>query len=135
MIVSELAQSLGITADTVRFYTREGFLKPARNTLNGYKEYSSQDKSRLRFILSARNLGFTVEDIRQILGEADQGKTACPLVRQVINERLQQMEQRLNDAQRLRDRMLAAVKEWDKKPDHAPTGHMICHLIEEFATD
>jgi len=96
MIVSELAQFLGITADTVRFYTREGFLAPARNKVNGYKEYSNQDKSRLRFILSARNLGFTVEDIRQILGKADQGKTACPLVRQVISERLQQMEQLRN---------------------------------------
>jgi DNA-binding transcriptional MerR regulator len=61
MTVSELAEVLLITPDTVRYYTRVGFLSPAKNSSNGYKDYGESDQHRLRFILSARQLGFSVK--------------------------------------------------------------------------
>ena len=78
MKVREIASALATTPDTVRYYTRLQLITPAKSD-NGYKFYSTKDASRLRFILSARHLGFSVEDIKQILREADNGKTACPL--------------------------------------------------------
>jgi MerR family transcriptional regulator, Zn(II)-responsive regulator of zntA len=133
MRVSQLANSLNVTADTVRFYTRESFLQPIKSTDNGYKEYTEKDRSRLRFILSARQLGFSVNDIRQILAEADQGEAACPIVRRLIEVRLDEMERRFQDRAVLRHRMQSAVAEWNDKLDCAPTGKMICHLIENFS--
>jgi MerR family Zn(II)-responsive transcriptional regulator of zntA len=47
---------LGVTPDTVRYYTRAGLLEPVRNPTNSYKEYGKQDRQRLGFILSARLL-------------------------------------------------------------------------------
>lgn len=132
MQVSQLAKRLGITPDTVRFYTREGFLKPKKNRKNGYKEYGEKDMDRLRFIVSARQLGFTVGDIEEIIAVADTGKTPCPLVRQLIGQRLGETEQRFEETSKLRKRMSAAINEWSVKPDRAPTGKMICHLIENF---
>lgn len=133
MRVIELAKELGVTGDTVRFYTRIGFLKPEKNPANGYKVYSSGDRRLLQFILSARQLGFSVDDIGMILDTADQGRSPCPLARQLIQRRLQENEKSFQDSARLRRRMLAAIKEWNKKPDRAPTGNMICHLIEDFS--
>lgn len=133
MKVNELASALEVTADTVRFYTREGFLKPKKNKKNGYKEYDDNDLNRLRFIVCARQIGFNVSDIRDILDVADQGKTPCPLVRSLIAERLQQNEQRYKEAEKLRKTMSKALIEWNNKPNRAPTGHMICHLIENFS--
>ena len=66
MKVSELAKSLETTPDTVRYYTRLGILKPNKSA-NGYNYYPPQQISRLKFILSARHLGFSVDDIKQIL--------------------------------------------------------------------
>ena len=132
MRVNQVAKELGITVDTVRYYTREGLLQPQTNRKNGYKEYTEKERRRLRFIVSARQLGFSVKDISQIIAMADTGKAACPLVRRLIEQRLQETEQRFQDIGLLRQRMLAASKEWSKKPDRAPTGTMICHLIEEF---
>lgn len=131
MKVSELAHILQVTPDTVRFYTRAGFLKPSKSIVNGYKAYSLQDKERLRFIISARQLGFSVNDIREILSEADDGKTACPMVRDIIERRLAETEQQFQQTLALRNKMRAAINNWQQKPDKMPTSNMVCHLIEE----
>ena len=135
MRVTQVAKELGVSADTVRYYTRIGFLVPEKHQVNGYKEYNQENLQRLRFILSARQLGFSVDDIGQIIGEAEKGRTPCPLVRRLIDQRLHEMEKRFIETARLRKRMLAAVDDWSTKPDKAPTGQMICHLIEGFMQD
>lgn len=132
MRVNELAAELHTTPDTVRYYTRIGLLQPQRNRGNGYKSFSDADKTRLNFILSARSLGFTVEDVRQILDVADTGNTPCTLVRRLIENRLGEIEKRYQAMKALRNRMKAAVRDWNRKPDEKPTGDSICHLIEEF---
>ncbi|MBK8972510.1 MAG: MerR family DNA-binding protein [Hahellaceae bacterium] len=135
MKVLEVAKRLGVTAETVRFYTRIKILQPAVKKDNGYKDYTEKDVSRLRFVLNARQLGFSVEDITEILAHADKNQSACPTVRRLIEARLKETEQRFIETQKLRDRMQRAVNQWSKKPDKGPTGDMICHLIEEFIQD
>lgn len=123
---------MSVTAETVRYYTRIGLLSPDRHPTNDYKIYGQEQQTRLRFVIAARSLGFSLEDIRQILDVADSGKTPCPVVRELIEVRLQEVEQRFQHMAHLRDRMHAAVADWRSKPDKAPTGQMICHLIEGF---
>ena len=132
MLVKQIAQALSVSAETVRYYTRIGYLSPARNSNNGYKEYGQKDVDRLRFILSARQLGFSVEDIGLFLSEAGKGKSICPRVRKLVAHRLNETEERFKETQVLRKRMKKAILEWDKKPNKAPTGNMVCHLIEDF---
>lgn len=131
MRVSKLAVQLGITPDTVRYYTRVGFLSPSKNSQNGYKEYGESDLKRLSFILSARQLGFSVDDIGEILDKASKGDAACPLVRDILETRLKETEKKFRQTLALRERMQSALEDWKSKPDKAPSGHMICHLIEE----
>lgn len=135
MQVQEVAMDLGVSPDTVRYYTRVGLLEPARDPANGYKNFDKQDCHRLRFILSARHLGFSVADIRQILSHADQGESPCGLVRKLIEDRLDEVNRRFDDIARLKQRMEAAVTTWSGEPDQAPSGEMICHLIESFTDD
>ena len=131
MKVAELAKSLGTTADTVRYYTRLGLLKPAKS-VNGYKLYSNKEVSRLKFILSARNLGFSVADIKEIINESEDGKSACPLVRSLIKERLEETEKQFQAMLALRGKMSSALSQWEEMEDKAPTANMVCHLIENF---
>lgn len=135
MQVHEVARDLGVTPDTVRYYTRAGLLEPAKNPLNRYKEYGKRDRRRLRFILSARHLGFSISDIGQILEHADKGESPCQLVRQLIEDRLGEVNKRFDDMAMLKKRMEVAVKTWSTEPDYAPTGDMICYLIESFAEE
>lgn len=131
MKVSELAKELSTSPDTVRYYTRLGLLQPTKSH-NGYKFYPPVEVSRLKFILSARQLGFSVADIKQILNEADHGKTACPLVRTLIKERLEEIEKQFQAMLLLRKNMTSALEQWEAMTDKAPTPHMVCHLIDSF---
>jgi len=131
MKVSELAKALNTTVDTVRFYTREGCLSPLKSS-NGYKSYSPRDEARLRFILCARRLGFSVSDIQEILKESDAGHSACPKVRELIRQRMAETEAEFQAVLRLRRTMGEAITQWAKQDDMAPTSDMICHLIENF---
>jgi len=133
MLVSELAKKLSITPDTVRFYTRVNLLQPSIDSANGYKRYDNDDLHRLKFILAARNLGFSVEDIRQILDRTDHHHSACGLVRDLINRRLQETEQSFRDMVALRERMIAAASAWNQMEDQPPSNESICHLIETFS--
>ncbi len=132
MRVNQIAEQLSISPDSIRYYTRIGLLRPKKNLTNGYREYGEKDVLRLKFILGARNLGFTIKDIEHILGVADQGKTPCPIVRGLIQQRLSETEELFRQMTTLRDRMQKAVGHWSSIPDKDPTGDMICHLIEKF---
>ena len=78
----------------MRYYTRNGLLDPKKSIENGYKFYSSNEQNRLRFILSARDLGFSVDDIKQIFHKAVEGASPCLIVRRLIENRLHETEQR-----------------------------------------
>ncbi|MBY6209889.1 MULTISPECIES: MerR family transcriptional regulator [Halomonas] len=135
MKVSELATSVGVTSETVRHYTREGLLSPSKDPANGYHRYSEQDRERLSFIQRARTLGFSLADIRQILVHADQGDSPCPLVRDLLAERLPKIRQRIAELEALAQRMEDAMTSWQDMPDGMPNGHSLCRLIESVPAD
>ncbi|NGO89034.1 MAG: MerR family DNA-binding protein [Halomonas sp.] len=132
MKVGELAKRGGVTAETVRHYTREGLLTPSRHPDNGYQLYTAGDLERLHFIQRARKLGFSVAEIRDILAHADQGDSPCPLVRDLLAHRLPQIRARIAELEALAHRMEQALESWQTMPDGTPDGHSLCRLIESF---
>lgn len=131
MLVKQLAKTMSVTPDTVRYYTRIKLLTPISSDSNGYHQYSVADQKRLRFILSARQLGFSVKDIQDIIHESEQGNCPCPLTRELIAQRLVETEVLFQETLRLRNRMKSALKQWDSAPDGA-SGDQVCSLIETF---
>jgi len=132
MKVSELARQAGVTAETVRHYTREGLLHPQRHPDNGYQLFGQHDLERLRFIQRARTLGFSVVEIRDILDHADHGDSPCPMVRDLLASRLPQIRERIRALESLASRMEQALAAWQEMPDATPDGHSLCRLIESF---
>ncbi len=132
MRVGELARTARVNPDTVRFYTREGLLQPDRNPSNNYQEYSSNDLQKLRFARKARQLGFSLPEIKSILRQADDQHSPCPMVRRVFGHRLNGVEAQLQELTGLRDRMKSALDTWQSMPDGTPDGHTICRLIEHW---
>ncbi|MDC8802710.1 MerR family transcriptional regulator [Halomonas pacifica] len=99
MRVTELARAGGVTAETVRHYTREGLLRPQRDPRNGYQLYDEEALGRLRLIDCLRSLGVGLPDIKKILTWADQGSpllsdTYAPLVEQrpYIRSRIHELQ-------------------------------------------
>ena len=135
MTVSELARRAGVTADTVRHYTRSGLLVPIRDESNGYNCYSSGDLARLLFIRKARRLGFSLGDVRDILRESSHGHSPCPQVRKIMEQRLQETRRGLQDLEKLQARMEHTAALWANMPDGMPDGEVVCQLIEAIAME
>jgi DNA-binding transcriptional MerR regulator len=130
--VTEIARRFNVSADTIRHYTKLGLLSPERDTNNGYRRYGVQQERRLRFLLSAKRLGFNLKDVREILDMTMSGDTPCPLVRKLIDNRLEAVQEEMRDAHKLMARMESATSGWRDLPDRAPSGESICHLIETW---
>ena len=131
--VTDIVKRFNVSADTIRHYTKLGLLSPDRDPVNSYRLYRLEDESHLRFILSAKKLGFRLKEIKQILQLAANGDTPCPLVRELIEQRIQNIRQEILDAQRLMIEMEKAVDQWQSLSDRAPLGVSICHLIDVWS--
>ena len=82
--VGELAEAVGATSDTIRYYERAGLLPPPRRTPAGYRTYDVLAVDRLRFIQGAQRLGLRLADIRDLLSVRDTG--SCALLTQSGHE-------------------------------------------------
>ncbi|WP_372980704.1 MerR family DNA-binding protein [Marinobacter sediminum] len=132
MKVKDIADAAAVNPDTVRFYTREGLLNPSRNPDNNYQQFDADDLRRLRFARKARQLGFSLPEIRAILDQAEDHHSPCPMVREVFEQRLAEVEREIGELQALRQRMTSALSAWQDMPDGTPDGHTICRLIEHW---
>ncbi len=130
LTVTELANESGTTAHAVRYYTRLGLLRPERNPDNGYRLYQYTEVQWLRFVRQAKQLGYTLSEIREIMHDSDQGKSPCPRVREILKRRIEENREQLDSLMDLQKRMEQALIKWDTMPDGVPDGHSVCHLIE-----
>ena len=130
---SVLAKRANVPLFTVRYYTRIGLLKPSRDMRNGYKIYKQTDKDRLNFISAAKDLGFTLAEIEEILDHAVHGDSPCPMVREVVERRVKENQEKIRELKRLQIRLESALTMWKTMKNSEPDGHSVCRLIESFA--
>ena len=133
MKTTELARAAGVTAETVRHYVRVGLLAPARDPHNGYRVFDADDLQRLRFARAARSLGFSVEDVLEILAQSETGEAPCPMVRERARARFDELRARIAELEAQRARMERVLALWDALPDGVPDGRSVCPLIERAA--
>lgn len=133
MTAAALAKRTNVPLFTVRYYTRIGLLRPSRNLRNGYKIYKQSDKDRLKFISAAKDLGFTLNEIEEILNHAAHDASPCPMVRKIVEKRVKENKEKIRELKRLQGRLESAVKLWRTMKNSEPDGHSVCRLIESFA--
>lgn len=133
MTAAILARKTDTPIFTVRYYTRIGLIKPSRDLSNGYKLYKQSDKDRIKFINSAKNLGFTLSEIEDILNHAANHNSPCPMVREIVEKRIEENKKKIREMQKLQKRLEKAAEEWKTMKNSEPDGHSVCRLIESFA--
>ena len=110
MRVTELARAGGVTAETVRHYTREGLLRPQRDPRNGYQLYDEEALGRLRLIDCLRSLGVGLPEIKQILTWADQDSPPVVDRHTPLAEQGRYIRSRIHELQ--------AIARWLESIDH-----------------
>ena len=132
MTVRDVAMQAGVAPEVVRYYSRIGMIKSKRNQDNGYRLFDKKIVTEISFIRKAQNLGFTLKEIKQILSHSSSGTSPCPMVRNIIEEHIEENRIRLDELQSMQTRMEAALKQWKNLPDGTPNGDSVCVLIESF---
>ncbi|MGK7896955.1 MAG: heavy metal-responsive transcriptional regulator [Xenococcus sp. (in: cyanobacteria)] len=90
--IGQLAKQTGISVGTLRYYSDLGVLHPVQRGDNGYRYYSLDASQQVEFIKKAQVLGFTLEEIKQILDIRDRGEKPCSLVQSLLDQKIEQLE-------------------------------------------
>lgn len=103
MTVSELAGTVGATADTVRYYERIGLMPEPERTSSGYRQYYEPAVQRLKFIKRAQRFGLRLEEIGELLDVRDRGLCPCGHARTLLHQRIEELEDQIDSLTVLRD--------------------------------
>jgi Cu(I)-responsive transcriptional regulator len=109
MNIGELARAADTKAETIRYYERIGLFAAPPRTAGNYRDYATAHVSRLTFIRRARDLGFSIEQIRTLLDMADQKEQSCEAVDIVAREHLADVKRKLADLSALRRELEAMI--------------------------
>ena len=100
--IGHLARITGTKVETVRYYERIGLLPAPARTAGNYRAYGPDHLNRPSFVRRARDLGFSIEQVRELLGLADDRDRSCEAVDAISREHLRQVERKIADLVALR---------------------------------
>jgi len=102
LTIGKVACSAGLAIDTVRYYEREGLLEKPARTASGYRHYTPEAVARLRFIRQAKELGFTLAEIRELLTLKVAPGKSCADVKARTEAKIADVEQRIAQLDRMK---------------------------------
>lgn len=110
MLIKDLARLTATGADTIRYYERIRVLPAPARTAAGHRRYDHADAQRLLFVRRARELGFALEEVRELLSLAQGGLDCCGRTKEMALRNLSQVREKISRLQKL-ERALAKVTE------------------------
>ena len=127
--IGRLAKQAGVGIDTVRFYERRGLLPSPQRTASGYRLYEEDSINRIRFVRRAKELGFTLDEIENLLQLQDQGGRKAD-VKAITHRKLEQINAKIADLERMRGVLEILEAECNGKGSVSS-----CPIIEAIAED
>ncbi|WP_445766575.1 Hg(II)-responsive transcriptional regulator [Rheinheimera sp.] len=117
--INKVAKTLGINVETVRFYERKGLIQQPTKPFTGYRHYPDDTLNRIRFIKRAQELGFTLDEIANLLSLNDR---PCDQVQELAKHKLSAVKEKMADLQRLEHALMAFVTQCQSNDDvsHCP---------------
>lgn len=134
LTIGAVAKRVGVAIDTIRFYEREGLLPEPPRRASGYRSYDESAIAQLRFIRRAKDLGFMLEEIRELLALSHDRKKGVGAVKKRAADRLVALDMRIAELQRVRDGLAQLVGSCPGHgaPEHCP---ILRALTEEGLKD
>ena len=129
MQTRELADRAGVNSETLRYYERRGLLSQPPRTPGGYRNYPASTVDLLMFIKRAQELGFTLDQVDELLHLDTGGPDSCDAARGLAEQRRADLERRITDLQRMYDSLTALVDTCD-----LPKADRSCALLDALTT-
>lgn len=126
-----VARRTGASVPTVRYYEDIGLLPPAARTEAGQRSYDESSVRRLVFIRRCRDFGFSIEQVRELVGLVDEPNRPCAEVRDIAAAHLAQVQQKLDELKALEASLSAFVCSCDNACSGGPA--VDCTILEDLA--
>lgn len=107
--IGSLAGLSGFSPATIRFYEKQGLIEVAPRSLSGFRQYSGNEIRRLKFIRRAKQLGFTLSEIKELLGGEEPGKSWRQARRQIIHK-LKEVKRKRNQLEKIMQTLMTLLK-------------------------
>lgn len=119
MNIGEAAKASGVTAKMIRHYESIGLIKPGKRTDAGYRIYGENDLHTLRFIKRARTLGFSLEQIRELLSLWQDANRASADVKAIAQQHVSELDKRIEELREMRNALvhLSHACAGDQRPE------------------
>jgi len=128
ILIGALARRTGCNIETIRYYERIGLIPKARRR-GRYRHYEAEDIGRLNFVRRARELGFTLQEVRALLGLAAGGKRSCDQARTLATSHLTDVRARIADLKRMERALAGAVRACNRGTAAS------CPIIDTLSSD
>jgi len=115
LLIGELAESAGVSTDTVRHYERNGVIPKPRRAANGYRLYRSGALEQIVLVRRAIAVGFTLKELAEIFAERDKGNPPCRKVRAIAARKLADLENHLREVKILHAELGNTIADWDEQ--------------------
>ena len=134
MQIKELARRTGAAESAVRYYESIGLLPEPARLPNGYRNYEDEDVERLQFVVGARRLDFTLDDIAEILALRDRQEAPCRVVLDLLQEKADEVHRRVAELKKLEAELRLLHAEGLTFPtDDVEGKNCVCHLVKQQA--
>lgn len=131
--IGALAKQTGLTVDAIRFYEKQGLLKRAPRSEGGFRLFGPADLRNVKFIRKAQELGFSLQDIRELLLLQDERVEACAHVRELLEQKLTSVRRKIDELQKLETSLKGALGKCNRKLKRLGTVHEeCCPVLEEL---
>ena len=110
MRIREVATAIDCNLETVRFYEKAGLIPAPHRSANGYRDYSTADVDRLRFIVRARGLGFGLDEVRSLLRLTGATRMSCRQVDELTRTHLQSVVEKIERLESLRAELQRLIR-------------------------
>ncbi len=109
LTIGQLAKHAGVGVETVRFYERKALLDGPPRTASGYRQYSQDVVRRIRFIRLAKELGFSLKEVAELLSLRVDPETTCAEVKAQAEDKITDIDAKLQDLQRMKETLVQLV--------------------------
>jgi MerR family copper efflux transcriptional regulator len=130
LTIGTVAKRAGVPIDTIRYYEREGLLPEPLRRASGYRSYNETAVRQLRFIRRAKDLGFTLEEIRDLMALSSDRRGGVKAVRKRAEQRLASIDARIAELMRIRQGLQQLV---EACPGHGDPEH--CPILRALADE
>jgi MerR family transcriptional regulator, copper efflux regulator len=127
LLIGDIAERTGLSAPTIRYYESLGLIRRPVRSATGYRRYTDTTVDELRFIRKAQALGFSLDEIGEILTLSRTGRTPCAHVLDLVRRHLAAVDERIQQLGRFREQLAAEIRKWDG--ERQPTCEGFCEII------